>query len=90
MQNKANLLAVSKIPKMNISSATTVNYINELRTTDYELIVKNKPNSKPIKANLHFTAENADNLASKTQRREDKKKELYHKPWCLSAFVAMS
>ncbi len=30
--NKANLLAVSKIPKMNITSATTVNYINELRT----------------------------------------------------------
>ena len=52
LQNKANLLAVSKIPKMNITSATTVNYINELRTTNYELIMKNKPNSKPIKANF--------------------------------------
>ncbi|MHC4173083.1 MAG: peptide chain release factor N(5)-glutamine methyltransferase [Planctomycetota bacterium] len=29
---------------MNITSATTVNYINELRTTNYELIMKNKPN----------------------------------------------
>jgi hypothetical protein len=26
------------------------------------------------KANLHFTAENTENLATKTQRREDKKK----------------
>jgi release factor glutamine methyltransferase len=43
MQNKPNLLAVSKIPKMNITSAITVNYINELRTTNYELIMKNKP-----------------------------------------------
>ena len=55
---KANLLAVSKIPKMNITSATTVNYINELRTTNYELIMKNKPNSNPIsekpKMNLNF------------------------------------
>jgi len=46
--------------------------------------------TNPIKANLHFTAENAENLATKTQRREDKKKDLYHKSWCLSAFVAMS
>ncbi len=51
LQNKANLLAVSKIPKMNITSATTVNYINELRTTNYELIMENKANSKPNKAN---------------------------------------
>jgi len=48
MQNKPNLLAVSKTPKMNITSATTVNYINELRTKNYELIMKNKPNSNPI------------------------------------------
>ncbi len=46
--NKANLLAVSKMPKMNITSATTVNYINELRTTNYELIMKNKAKTKPI------------------------------------------
>jgi hypothetical protein len=44
MQNKPNLLAVSKMLKMNITSAITVNYINELRTTNYELIMKNKPN----------------------------------------------
>jgi len=43
MQNKPNLLSVSKIPKMNITSATIVNYINELRTTNDELIIKNKP-----------------------------------------------
>jgi len=40
MQNKANF----KIGKMNTTSATTVNYINELRTTNYELIMKTKPN----------------------------------------------
>ena len=44
LQNKPNF----KIGKMNITSATTVNYINKLRTTNYELIMKtnpNKPNS---------------------------------------------
>jgi len=40
MQNKANV----KIGNMNITSVTTVNYINELRTTNYELIIKTKPN----------------------------------------------
>ena len=29
---------------MNISSAITVNYINKLRTTNYELIMKTNPN----------------------------------------------
>jgi len=40
MQNKPNF----KIGKMNISSAITVNYINKLRTTNYELIMKTNPN----------------------------------------------
>ena len=52
MQNKPNFPAVSKTPKMNITSATTVNYINELRTTNYELIMKNKPKTNPNKARL--------------------------------------
>ena len=43
MQNKANLLAIFKMPTMNITSSTTVNYINELRTMNYKLIMKNKP-----------------------------------------------
>jgi len=57
MQNKPNLLAVSRIPKMNITSAITVNYINELRTTNYELIMKNKPNQSQF---VFFTAEIAE------------------------------
>jgi len=40
LQNKANFPDA----QMNITSATTVNYINEPRTTNYELIMKNKPN----------------------------------------------
>jgi hypothetical protein len=43
MQNKPNFQAVSKMTKMSITSAITVNYINEPRTTNYELIMKNKP-----------------------------------------------
>ena len=54
MQNKANLLAVSKMPKMNITSATTVNYINELRTTNYELIMKNKANQTQFQNQIGF------------------------------------
>ena len=38
-QNKPNLLDA----QMNITSATRVNYINELRTTNYELIMKTNP-----------------------------------------------
>ncbi len=53
---KANLLAVSKIPKMNITSATTVNYINELRTTNYELIMKNKAKTNPISSKAQMSA----------------------------------
>jgi len=36
------------MPKMNITSPITANYINELQTTNYELIMKNKPNSNPM------------------------------------------
>jgi len=39
-QNKPNLLDA----QMNITSATRVNYINELRTTNNELIMKTNPN----------------------------------------------
>ena len=52
-QNKPNFPAVSKTPKMNITSATTVNYINELRTTNYELIMKNKPNQTQFQTRQH-------------------------------------
>jgi len=45
MQNKANV----KIGNMNITSAITLNYINELRTTNYELIMKTKPNKPNFK-----------------------------------------
>jgi hypothetical protein len=71
---------------MNVNSFITKDY----RKKDDFAVQKNKANSKPIKANLHFTAETTENLATKAQRREDKKKDLYHKSWCLSAFVAMS
>jgi len=47
MQNEPNLPAVSKTPKMNITSATTANYINQLRTTNYELIMQNEPKTNP-------------------------------------------
>ena len=52
MQNKPNSKPNKpnfKIGKMNITSAITVNYINELRTTNYELIMKTNPN-KPNQA----------------------------------------
>jgi len=45
MQNKPNF----KIGKMNITSATTWNYINELRTTNYDLIMKTNPNKANFK-----------------------------------------
>jgi len=48
MQNKADV----KIGNMNITPATTVNYINELRTTNYELIMKNKPNQSQFQTQL--------------------------------------
>ena len=47
MQNKANV----KMGNMNVSILTTVNYINKLRTMNYELIMKNKAKqsqTKPI------------------------------------------
>ena len=47
MQNKANV----KIGKMNITSAITMNYINELWTTNYELIMKTNPNKPNFKKN---------------------------------------
>ena len=52
MQNKANF----RKSQMNV---------NPYNTTDYENISdwtlgENKPNSKPIKANFHFTAENTE------------------------------
>jgi len=54
MKNKANLPAVYKIPEMNITSAITVNYINELRTTNYELIMKNKAKKSQLNWGLYF------------------------------------
>ncbi|MHC4595694.1 MAG: hypothetical protein ACYS19_12220 [Planctomycetota bacterium] len=52
MQNKAKV----KIGKMNISIATIMDYDNKRDWT----LGENEPNSNPIKANLHFTAENAE------------------------------
>jgi len=52
MQNKANLLDT----QMNVSSVKTKYYENKRLCRRGE----NKPNSNPIKANLHFTAENAE------------------------------
>ena len=44
--------------------------VNLYNTTDYEnksnwTLGENKPNSKPIKANLHFTAENTEDAEKK-------------------------
>jgi hypothetical protein len=50
--NKAKV----KIGKMSISVATTKHY----EKISVWTLGENKPNSKPIKANLHFTAENAE------------------------------
>ncbi len=45
-----------KRAKMDVTSATTVNYINELRTTNYELIMKTKPNKANFKRDDGFSA----------------------------------
>ena len=52
MQNKANF----RNEQMNISSCIT----NKYEDLDIWWIGKNKPNSKPNKANLHLIAENAE------------------------------
>ena len=84
--NKANSLAVSKMPKMNITSATTVNYINELRTTNYELIMKNKANSNPISvkakmnANLFVTKDYENETALGPQKNKPKQSQFHLPP----------
>jgi len=52
MQNKANF----RKSQMNVNLYNTTDYENKSNWTPGE----NKANSKPIKANLHFTAENAE------------------------------
>jgi len=52
MQNKANF----RKARMNVNSFITKDY----RNNDAFAVQKNKPNSNPIKANLHFTAENTE------------------------------
>jgi len=64
LQNKPNFQDV----QMNITSATTVNYINKLRTTNYELIIK----TNPIKANFkkdECKSNNSRRLTKKTSRK---------------------
>ena len=55
--NKANLLDA----QMNVTSFHTVDYENK---SNWKL-GENKANSKPIKPNLHFTAENAGDAERK-------------------------
>jgi hypothetical protein len=97
MQNEANF----RKSQMNVNLYNTMDYEEKSDWTPGE----NEPKTNPIKANLHFTAENTrhgarlgkgpsrsqgaclsrhgramtgrsrtENLATKTQRREDKKK----------------
>jgi len=57
MQNKANF----RKSQMNVNLYNTTAYENKSNWTPGE----NKPNSKPIKANLHFTAENTEHAEKK-------------------------
>jgi len=69
MQNEPNFGKA----QMNVNKVLTKDYENKPNWT----LGENEPKTNPIKANFHFTAENAENLATKTQRREDKKKTYF-------------
>ncbi len=66
MQNKANF----QKSQVNVNCFLSMDYENK---SDWTL-GENEPNSKPIKANLHFTAENAEYAEKKDiyQQKEAK------------------
>jgi hypothetical protein len=78
--NKANLPAISKMPKMNITSTTTVKYINEPRTMNYELIMKNKANVKIGKMNIRIATTKDYDKKQRTINNERYSKQSQSKP----------